>query len=204
MHFRCLYTYKGLQCVTCGARNEHGSRSCPILRFCWRCRAKGHLAKVQILAIYCGCHLQYAFQDCPLVGEIDLRQLNRQDCNRCGSWKHHGTVCAFQALVCYLFTLNQNCPSLWRIYTYLTDAERDDVLTDRESKSHLDFDNGGEGYIARDRWCYNCGGSGHLGDVRLFCAIFLSLFTAARFRIATVQDLMIGLMNTLRLVPLTN
>jgi len=22
-----------------------------------------------------------------------------------------------------------------------------------------------EGYIARDQWCYNCGGRGHLGDV---------------------------------------
>jgi hypothetical protein len=65
-------------------------------------------------------------------------------------------------------TLYQNCPSLWRIYTYLTDAERDAVLAERESKCQLGFDNGGEGYIARDRWCYNCGGSGHLGDVRLY------------------------------------
>ncbi|KAF8592771.1 hypothetical protein K439DRAFT_1379129 [Ramaria rubella] len=118
-------------CLTCGAWNEHGSRSCPILRFCFNCRAKGHLAR-----------------DCPRIETMDHERLNRQDCERCGSWKHHGT----------------NCPTLWRIYTYMTDSERDAVLASRESKRHLDFDNGGEGYIARDRWCYNCGENGHLGD----------------------------------------
>lgn len=30
----------------------------------------------------------------------------------------------------------------------------------------MDFGGGGEGYIARDHWCYNCSRSGHLGDVR--------------------------------------
>ncbi|KAF8530894.1 hypothetical protein JB92DRAFT_2854209 [Gautieria morchelliformis] len=118
-------------CITCGARNEHSSGSCPILRHCWNCKAKGHLAK-----------------DCPRLGNMSLQQLNREDCERCGSWKHHGT----------------NCPSLWRIYTYLTAADREAVLVDRESKRDLAFDNGGEGYIAHDHWCYNCGESGHLGD----------------------------------------
>ncbi|KAF8514862.1 hypothetical protein BU17DRAFT_52268, partial [Hysterangium stoloniferum] len=117
-------------CFTCGARNEHSPRSCPALRFCYGCHGKGHLSK-----------------DCPRIGS-SIRQRPGEACERCGSYRHHGS----------------NCSTLWRIYTYLTDTEREAVLADRESKRMLGFDNGGEGYIARDHWCYNCGNSGHLGD----------------------------------------
>ena len=53
------------------------------------------------------------------------------------------------------------------MYTYVEDDARQDALRVREGKSTLPLGEGGEGYIATDEWCYNCGGSGHLGDVRL-------------------------------------
>jgi len=34
----------------------------------------------------------------------------------------------------------------------------------REEKKKLALGNGGEGYIASEEWCYNCGNPGHLGD----------------------------------------
>ncbi len=60
----------------------------------------------------------------------------------------------------------QECPTLWRIYEYVADEERHEILREREAKRTLPLGGGGEGYIATDEWCYNCGGSGHLGDVR--------------------------------------
>lgn len=60
----------------------------------------------------------------------------------------------------------QECPSLWRLYEYLTDDQRDATLRNRIEKSKFTLGQGGEGYIATDEWCYNCGGSGHWGDVR--------------------------------------
>jgi protein AIR1/2 len=60
----------------------------------------------------------------------------------------------------------QNCPSLWRTYTYLLPHERDELLQQRLLKRNceLGVDQGGEGFIAAEDWCYNCAGCGHLGD----------------------------------------
>lgn len=65
------------------------------------------------------------------------------------------------------FTANlvQECPTIWRLYEYVTDHEREAILRHRESKQSLALGRGGEGYIASDEWCYNCGNTGHLGDV---------------------------------------
>lgn len=52
------------------------------------------------------------------------------------------------------------------MYDYVDDAERQTILTVREQKRDLAMGQGGEGYIAPEDWCYNCGGCGHLGDVR--------------------------------------
>ena len=60
----------------------------------------------------------------------------------------------------------KECPTLWRLYDYVDDAERQVILQVREQKRVLPLGQGGEGYIATDEWCYNCGSSGHLGDVR--------------------------------------
>ena len=97
----------------------------------------------------------------------------------------------------------QNCPSLWRIYTYLTDAEREIVLDNRESKSRLGFNHGGEGYIARDQWCYNCGECGHLGDVSYVSYLFpLLVMKKHKIRIVIRRLIMIVLRSIRRLVPL--
>ena len=61
--------------------------------------------------------------------------------------------------------MSQECPTLWRIYVYVSETERDETITTREGKHDLEIGKGGEGYIGPDDWCYNCGASGHLGDV---------------------------------------
>jgi hypothetical protein len=75
------------------------------------------------------------------------------------------TVRASKQRVTHLFVSEQECPTIWRLYEYVTDREREAILQHRESKQPLALGEGGEGYIARDEWCYNCGESGHLGDV---------------------------------------
>lgn len=62
----------------------------------------------------------------------------------------------------------KECPTLWRIYQYVDDAEKTLILEARAQLMNLPLGEGGEGYIARDEWCYNCGGIGHLGDVSRF------------------------------------
>jgi protein AIR1/2 len=62
----------------------------------------------------------------------------------------------------------QECPSLWRVYEYVTQHERESILSSRREKSTLAFGSGGEGYIAEDEWCYNCGQCGHWGDVCMY------------------------------------
>ena len=59
----------------------------------------------------------------------------------------------------------QECPTLWRIYDYLSDKGRDSALKDREAKKDLPLGMGGEGFIGREDWCFNCGDADHLGDV---------------------------------------
>lgn len=56
---------------------------------------------------------------------------------------------------------------MWRMYEYVDDAERQTILTLREEKRDFLLGQGGEGYIAPEDWCYNCGECGHLGDVRI-------------------------------------
>jgi hypothetical protein len=38
-----------IQCLTCGARNEHSTRSCPISKVCFTCGMKGHINAVSSL-----------------------------------------------------------------------------------------------------------------------------------------------------------
>ncbi|KAI0796270.1 hypothetical protein BC629DRAFT_1286346, partial [Irpex lacteus] len=118
-------------CLTCGARDEHSTRSCPISKVCFTCGMKGHINR-----------------DCPNRYGRRTRQEAYEDCARCGALQH---------------TTSQ-CPTLWRIYEYVTEPERKAILEERERKSGLDVGEGGEGYIGPEDWCYNCGGCGHLGD----------------------------------------
>ena len=59
----------------------------------------------------------------------------------------------------------QECPTLWRLYEYLTEEAKVLVLQTRQEKRNLVLGEGGEGYIADNQWCYNCGNFGHWGDV---------------------------------------
>ena len=94
---------------------------------------------------------------------------NYDDCDRCGSNGHQTNVRRNRLLSTdQSFTANlvvQECPTIWRLYEYVTDHEREAILRHRESRQPLALGRGGEGYIASDEWCYNCGNTGHLGDV---------------------------------------
>lgn len=79
-------------------------------------------------------------------------------------------------------------------------------MDNRKSKRHLGFDNGGEGYIARDHWCYNCGENGHLGDVSYeMCFMSVSFVTEKhKIRIVRRHLILIALLIIRHLVPSTN
>ncbi|KAJ7507772.1 hypothetical protein B0H11DRAFT_142322 [Mycena galericulata] len=64
-----------------------------------------------------------------------------------------------------MLAILQECPSLWRIYVYVQAGDQERILKARKEKKDLRLGQGGEGYIADDEWCYNCGGAGHWGDV---------------------------------------
>lgn len=55
---------------------------------------------------------------------------------------------------------------MWRLYEYVDDDQRQEIIRSREEKAELGIGEGGEGYIGPEDWCYNCGDVGHLGDVR--------------------------------------
>jgi len=46
----------------------------------------------------------------------------------------------------------------------VTDEERSQIAELRKGKKDLQIGSGGEGYVGRDPWCYNCAGIGHWGD----------------------------------------
>ena len=72
--------------------------------------------------------------------------------------------------------LLQNCPTLWRIYLYLTPPNRDETLAERQRLKELGGFEGdvleadpdtewGDGDGGWGGWCYNCSAEGHWGDV---------------------------------------
>ncbi|KAG6884709.1 hypothetical protein C0993_008777 [Termitomyces sp. T159_Od127] len=79
----------------------------------------------------------------------------RAVCKNCGAEGEHTTA------TCPVLI---ECPTLWRLYEYLTEEAKCLVLRTRKAKQNLAFGEGGEGYIADDKWCYNCGTFGHWGD----------------------------------------
>ncbi|KAH9030141.1 hypothetical protein EDB85DRAFT_2074348 [Lactarius pseudohatsudake] len=136
-------------CKRCGAESEHRTRDCPIM-----------------ICLTCGVRDEHSTRSCPIgktcftcgmKGHINRTCPNRHsrdkvsqynDCDRCGSHTHN----------------TNECPTIWRLYEYVTEREREAILRHRETKQSLLLGEGGEGYIAHDEWCYNCGNSGHLGD----------------------------------------
>ncbi|KAH9062238.1 hypothetical protein EDB87DRAFT_1673943 [Lactarius vividus] len=126
-------------CKRCGAESEHRTGDCPIM-ICLTCGVRDeHSTR--------SCPISKTCFTCGMKGHIN-RVSQYNDCDRCGSHTHN----------------TNECPTIWRLYEYVTEREREAILRHREAKQSLALGEGGEGYIAHDEWCYNCGNSGHLGD----------------------------------------
>jgi protein AIR1/2 len=67
----------------------------------------------------------------------------------------------------------QECPTWWRLYEYFNEEDRDRILAMRQQKRDVKLGEGGEGYVADDEWCYNCGNAGHWGDVSFRTTLLL-------------------------------
>ncbi|KAH6914929.1 hypothetical protein BKA70DRAFT_559493 [Coprinopsis sp. MPI-PUGE-AT-0042] len=66
-----------LICLTCGARDDHSTRSCPISKECFNCGMKGHISA-----------------NCPNRGGYGIRTSSRFiDCERCSSAMHKTNEC---------------------------------------------------------------------------------------------------------------
>ncbi|OCH94536.1 hypothetical protein OBBRIDRAFT_823464 [Obba rivulosa] len=136
-------------CKNCGAEGEHKTWECPVL-ICLTCGARDeHSTR--------SCPVSKTCFACGMKGHINKDCPNRNSgraagyyayCDRCGSDLHKAN----------------ECPTLWRLYQYVDDDARQTIRTLRASKRTLVLGRGGEGYIAEDEWCYNCGACGHLGD----------------------------------------
>ncbi|KAI0291756.1 hypothetical protein BC826DRAFT_1186821 [Russula brevipes] len=136
-------------CKRCGAEGEHRTNECPVL-ICLTCGARDeHTTRSCPISKTCfSCGMKgHINKDCPNRHSGGMVN-NYDDCDRCGSDMHN----------------TNECPTIWRLYEYVTDHEREAILQLRESKQSLALGQGGEGYIASDEWCYNCGDNGHLGD----------------------------------------
>uniref|UniRef100_A0A0W0FJL9 CCHC-type domain-containing protein n=1 Tax=Moniliophthora roreri TaxID=221103 RepID=A0A0W0FJL9_MONRR len=101
----------------------------------------------------CGAKGEHKTSNCPVIINCPNRGLRYNeskydDCHRCGSAIHS----------------THECPTVWRLYEYVSETDKNKTLKTRRSKKKLPLGQGGEGYIAEDVWCYNCGGSGHWGD----------------------------------------
>ncbi|KZV75371.1 hypothetical protein PENSPDRAFT_647167 [Peniophora sp. CONT] len=138
-------------CKRCGAEGEHTTGECT-LKICMTCGVRGEHTTF-------GCPISKTCHTCGMKGHLRQNCPNRNksrqmmdnsynDCDRCGSSKHQ-TV---------------ECPTHWRMYEYVSEAERHGLLEARARLSELKLGEGGEAYIATDEWCYNCGEAGHLGD----------------------------------------
>ncbi|KIY71428.1 hypothetical protein CYLTODRAFT_487196 [Cylindrobasidium torrendii FP15055 ss-10] len=135
---------------------------------CKKCGGEGHSkfnCKV-VICLTCGARNQHNQSHCPtqkscfncgMKGHLNIDCPSRQvrygesvydSCRRCSNNKHNET----------------ECPLLWRVYEYMSPEERASTLAMRKTKECMVLGQGGEGYIAADRWCWNCGQEGHWGD----------------------------------------
>ncbi|KAF7789446.1 hypothetical protein EIP86_000391 [Pleurotus ostreatoroseus] len=95
------------------------------------------------------------FDDPAELAATKAAKATRIVCKNCGAEGEHKT---------YECPVVIECPTLWRMYEYVEETERQTLIDLREQKRDLALGEGGEGYIAPEDWCYNCGGCGHLGD----------------------------------------
>ncbi|KAF9075833.1 hypothetical protein BDP27DRAFT_960043 [Rhodocollybia butyracea] len=152
-------------CLTCGVRNEHSTNSCPISKVCFSCGMKGHLNAVSGCWLRpCSSNSHVFHKSCPNRGKLANTY---DDCDRCGSTVHATNACADSLFKTLQSNVKppQECPTHWRIYTHTTAEDRTQIMEVRKSKQAYPLGQGGEGYIAEDCWCYNCGDSGHWGMI---------------------------------------
>ncbi|KAJ4478058.1 hypothetical protein J3R30DRAFT_2853253 [Lentinula aciculospora] len=134
-------------CKHCGAKGDHKTSACSVI-ICLTCGVRNehstYSCPISKVCFACGMkgHLRGS---CPNRGKIANTY---DDCDRCGSSSH----------------ATNECPTHWRIYHYVTDADRISTMEARKAKKTCPLGQGGEGYIAEDSWCYNCGECGHWGD----------------------------------------
>ncbi|KAL5530299.1 hypothetical protein ACEPAF_6556 [Sanghuangporus sanghuang] len=139
-----------LVCGQCGAEGDHKQTDCPV-----------------VVCLTCGAHNEHSTRQCPIVKTCfacGMKGHIKEDCpnrNAPRRFIDRGYYCA--RCGSHLHTARE-CPTLWRLYEYLDDVEREAILKSRREKENLPIGQGGEGYIGEDYWCYNCGGEGHLGD----------------------------------------
>ncbi|KAL1678112.1 hypothetical protein EV122DRAFT_265148 [Schizophyllum commune] len=135
-------------CKHCGAEGDHDTRSCTV-KICLTCGARNEHSTagcpVTKSCYSCGLHGHLA-SDCP--NKYSIKPKFGGTCDRCKSRLH----------------ITQECPRMWRIYTYKKASERDETLKMRASLENNALGQGGEAYIARDEFCYHCGEAGHWGD----------------------------------------
>ncbi|PPQ73548.1 hypothetical protein CVT26_010358 [Gymnopilus dilepis] len=138
-------------CKNCGAEGEHKTSACPV-QICLTCGVRDeHSTR--------SCPISKVCFTCGMKGHINSNCPNRRsarsfmfsqgsECDRCSSSRHK----------------TNECPTLWRLYKYFSVEERSSIISIRQSKKEFALGEGGEGYIADDEWCYNCGSYGHWGD----------------------------------------
>ncbi|KAF5393833.1 hypothetical protein D9757_000030 [Collybiopsis confluens] len=131
-------------CKKCGAKGEHKTSACPV-----------------IICLTCGVRNEHSTNSCPIS----------KVCFACGMKGHLNAASRYHFHSQWLLTCSQNrhvqtveCLTHWRIYTYASDVDRIRTLEIRKTKKAFPLGHGGEGYIAEDSWCYNCGENGHWGD----------------------------------------
>ncbi|KAF4574638.1 hypothetical protein EYR36_005986 [Pleurotus pulmonarius] len=108
----------------------------PVKRVCRNCGGNHNASGCKVIIV------RHVISDCPNRGDY------QNYCNRCGRSSHK----------------SNDCPTLWRMYDYVSEETREQIMQFRESCRDLDIGEGGEGYIVNDLWCYNCGETGHWGD----------------------------------------
>ncbi|CAA7259740.1 unnamed protein product [Cyclocybe aegerita] len=138
-------------CKNCGAEGEHKTSACPV-QICLTCGARDeHSTR--------SCSISKVCFTCGMKGHINANCPNRRsaralmstresECDRCSESSHK----------------TNECPTWWRLYEYFSVEEQAHILTHRQAKKDMKLGQGGEGYVADDEWCYNCGDCGHWGD----------------------------------------
>ncbi|KAF9035983.1 hypothetical protein BJ165DRAFT_1509436 [Panaeolus papilionaceus] len=129
-------------CLTCGARDEHSTRSCLTTKSCFTFYFIYRLENI--------CSLQNCPNGCPGCAVMSSRN---QECfssfDKTNVNPLHKTPLARQRKSRF-FT--QECSTLWRIYEYFSEAQQHATLERRLKKKGLLLVKGGEAYFADDEW----------------------------------------------------